>query len=304
MLTKKVLVVDDSAIVRKLLSQMLTKWGYEPVVCRDGEDAWQALHGEGAPALAIVDWEMPRLNGPGLCRRLRAEAREPYVYVILLTAKEEKEAVVHGLEAGADDYVQKPFDEQELEVRLRAGKRVVELQTQLMEAREAMRALAEHDSLTGLWNRGAIVGALRREFERSQRDGTELTVLMVDLDHFKTVNDTCGHLTGDSVLREAARRLATHIRPYDLAGRYGGEEFLVLLLGCGREAAQERAAEICRAIGGQPVELGDEAIVQTASVGCAVLEPGAPGKAEDLLKIADQALYRAKNGGRNRVEVI
>lgn len=304
----KVLVADDSALARRLLTQMISGWGYEVVACADGEEAWGALHKKGAPVLAILDWMMPHLSGVELCRRIRSEAREPYVYVILLTANERQEAVVEGLAAGADDYVRKPFDEAELEVRLRAGKRITDLQGELVAARETMRSQATHDSLTGLWNRGAILDLLRRELARGQREHSALAVLMVDLDHFKKVNDTFGHQVGDAVIRESGQRILTAIRAYDAAGRYGGEEFLVVIPGCDGPTALARAEQLREAICGRPIEVEARLISQTASLGVAVrLGPTRPEElvkaGELLIKAADDALYSAKARGRNRVEV-
>jgi diguanylate cyclase (GGDEF)-like protein len=297
----RVLVADDSALIRRVLDQRLSKWGYEAVLCPDGEEAWDALHGQAAPLLAIVDWDMPRLSGVELCRRVRAEAREPYVYLILLTANDRKEAVVEGLSAGADDYVKKPFDDQELEVRLRTGKRIVDLHGELVAAREAMRVQATRDSLTGLWNRAAVMDALHVELARCDRSASPLAVMMVDLDHFKRVNDTWGHQAGDAVLRESARRLAAGIRTYDVAGRYGGEEFLLLLPGCAESAASGRADAVRASVSAEPMDVGGVLHAQTVSIGVTIRRSGEAIGVEDLIKSADAALYEAKRGGRDRV---
>ena len=297
----KILIADDSSLVRRLLEKLVSGWGYQPVPCPDGSAAWEALQQDGAPVLAILDWEMPRMSGVELCRKIRQTAAEPYVYVILLTANEQKEAVIEGLTAGADDYLKKPFNPPELEARLRAGKRITDLQAELVAARETQRALATRDSLTGLWNRGAIFDLYRKEHARARRESRPLSVVMVDLDHFKRVNDTYGHPAGDAVLREAARRLGAGTRTYDAVGRYGGEEFLVLLPGCPREAAVARADQLRLSVAAEPIAAGDQALSMTASLGVATREPDADVDAEALLKLADEALYRAKTGGRNQV---
>ncbi len=294
----KVLIADDSSMMRRLLGHLVSGWGYEAVSCSDGAEAWRALQGKDVPVLAILDWEMPGLSGIEVCRKLRQKAVEPYVYVILLTANDRKEDVVEGLSAGADDYLRKPFDKQELEVRLRAGRRITDLQAELVSAREAQRALASHDSLTGLWNRGAILGILEREHHRARREGKTFSALMVDLDHFKLVNDRYGHLAGDEALREVARRLASGIRPYDAVGRYGGEEFLVLLPECEHDAAIERADQIRLLVGSRPMTVEGRALTLTASLGVATSDADDP---EELLRAADEALYRAKSLGRNCV---
>jgi diguanylate cyclase (GGDEF)-like protein len=297
----KVLVADDSSLVRRMLGQLLSGWGYEAVACRDGAEAWKALQEKDAPVLTILDWEMPGMSGIELCRKIRQAAAEPYVYVILLTANEQKEAVVEGLTAGADDYLRKPFNQQELEARLRAGRRITDLQAELVAAREAQRAIATHDALTGLWNRGAIFDLFRKEHDRARREGRPLSVVMVDLDHFKKVNDTYGHPVGDGVLLEAARRLVSGTRTYDAIGRYGGEEFLVLLPGCAGDAAVGRADQLLHALASRPMVVDGHELSLTASLGVAVIGPGVGVDSEELLRAADEALYRAKTEGRNRV---
>jgi len=266
---------------------------------------WRRLKfcGAEAPRLALLDWMMPLLDGPELCRQLRLNPLAAYVYVVLLTSKDGKQAVVEGLESGADDFLTKPFHSEELKARLRAGTRVLELEDNLVQAREGLRFKASHDLLPGLWNHGAILELLQREVSRTKREGGSLAVLLADLDHFKAVNDTLGHLSGDDVLRESARRISQAVRSYDLVGRYGGEEFLILLPGCNRAAAAERAHRLSDAVAGQPIEttLGQTRI--TLSVGC-VSTVDAPGSDPTaLLRAADAALYRAKSAGRNRVEL-
>jgi diguanylate cyclase (GGDEF)-like protein len=296
----KVLVADDSSISRRILADKLKKWGFEVILASDGTEALAVLQGKTLPSIAILDWEMPGFTGPELCRKVREQAREPYVYLILLTANERKEALVEGLAAGADDYVRKPFDEQELEVRLRAGERIGDLQQQLIAAREMLRAQATHDPLTTLFNRGAIVDILRQELVRGKREGTPVAALLVDLDHFKVINDTYGHLVGDVVLCEAAKRIREGLRTYDAVGRFGGEEFLVVMPGCDRESASKRAEEIRAALGKGPVKNGGALIRLTGSIGVAVSAESIETK--EILEKADAALYKAKDFGRNRVE--
>lgn len=168
---------------------------------------------------------MPGLDGPGVCRSDRKRKDQSYVYMILLTSKEKKEDVVAGLESGADDYLTKPFDPEELKARLRTGMRILDLEDRLIEAREEMRFQATHDSLTSLWNRGVIMELLGRELARSRREAKCTAILLGDLDHFKHINDTYGHLAGDEVLRETARRLVSSVRSYDFVGRLAAKNF-------------------------------------------------------------------------------
>ena len=305
----KILLAEDDALSRHRLAAILGKWGYEVIVTPDGEEAWQVMQRPDAPQLVILDWMMPGLDGLEVCQKIRQRGQEPYVYVILLTARNSQEDLLAGLGAGADDYLSKPFDLQELQVRLRAGRRILGLQSELISAREALREQATHDFLTGLWNRRAILDFLGREFPRAQREGHPLGVVMVDLDHFKHVNDVYGHPAGDAVLCEAARRLQALIRPYDGIGRYGGEEFLAVLVGCGMAEATEVAERLRTSLERQKIEIPEGAITVTGSFGVVVDEPhgiGAEGPhAEDdistLLKAADDALYRAKHQGRNQI---
>lgn len=290
----KVLVADDSPISRHLLQVSLGSAGYETCLVPDGAEALRVLEEEDSPKLVILDWMMPHLDGVEVCRAIKKRIAEPYVYIILLTAKGHQEEINEGLEAGADDYITKPFDLQELKARLRVGKRILELHEQLV-------AQATHDSLTGLLNRSAILEALQKELKRSVREKNPVAVIMTDLDHFKHVNDTYGHLVGDAVLREAARRLGASLRAYDSVGRYGGEEFLVIAPNCNLTGGADLAERLRESICGVPIDASGEAITATMSFGvAATCEIKQVNK---LLRTADEALYAAKKAGRNRVEV-
>jgi diguanylate cyclase (GGDEF)-like protein len=236
-----------------------------------------------------------------VCRRIRESLPEPYAYVILLTGQGRKEEIIEGFEAGADDYITKPFEVQELRARLRTGARIVELQAQLIAAREQVRVEAMYDSLTGVLNRAAFFDILQVAIVRTTRQRTALALMMVDLDHFKDINDRHGHLAGDVVLREAARRLRVSLRASDSIGRYGGEEFVILAPECSTADAAA-LAERCRAsICSAPIVVPGASVTVTISVGVV----GTLGVTESgqLLRAADEALYRAKHGGRDRVEV-
>lgn len=294
----KVLVVDDDPIPRRLVEASLRKAGYEPVVAIDGIDALRLLKEPDSPRLIVLDWLMPRMDGLGVCRAIRAGNQEPYVYVLLLTGKDRHEEVVEGLDAGADDYVTKPCNLFELRARLRAGERILELQDQLVAARELLRDQATHDPLTGLLNRAALLETLQREGARSSRGRGELAVIMVDVDNFKAINDTHGHLAGDAVLREIAQRMRGAVRTYDSIGRYGGEEFVIVAPGCGLTTARELAERLRLSVCGSDVTGADTALAVTVSLGVA---SSTGGTVDELLSAADRALYRAKANGRNCV---
>lgn len=300
----KILIADDSIVSRHLLEATLRKWGYEVMVACDGAEALQLLQREDAPSLIILDWMMPGMTGVEVCRRIRERDGEPYTYILLLTSKSQKEDLIEGMEAGADDYITKPFDQNELQVRLRAGTRLVDLQSQLLKAREDLRDQATRDSLTRLWNRSSILSELGRELARSKREVRPLGVVIVDLDHFKQINDTYGHLSGDAVLREAARRMQNSIRQYDSIGRYGGEEFLILFPGCSPADSFAQADRLRKQLALADMPVNDSTVRVTASFGVAAALPEEDWTEEKLIRTADEALYLAKKAGRNRVEVL
>ncbi len=299
----KVLIAEDNPGFRLALERMLAKWGYEVVAATNGLEAWEILSKLDSPRLAILDWMMPDLDGLEVCRRLREQNREPYVYVLLLTAKDSAEELVEGMEAGADDYLRKPVNTHELRVRLRAGQRILDLQEELMATRETLRRKATRDPLTDLWNRNAMLEILSRELKRARRESSPLALVMADLDHFKQVNDTLGHAAGDAVLREAARRMSACVRPYDSPCRYGGEEFLIVLPGCDIANATVRAEEIRGAFSTMPFQIPEGVLNVTCSLGVTASSGTAGFDADALIQEADAALYTAKHNGRNRVEV-
>jgi diguanylate cyclase (GGDEF)-like protein len=297
----RILIAEDEPVTRLLLERTLAGWGYAVVAAADGPDALRHLMDPAGPQLAVLDWVMPGLDGADVCRAVRARETERYVYLLLLRSRGGKEDVVAGLEAGADDYLVKPLDPMELRARLNTGRRILDLQTQLIAARDTLRWQATHDALTGVWNRAAILDRLRCEVEAASHAGAPLSAVLIDLDHFKLVNDTHGHPAGDAVLRAAAARLAAGLPQGASLGRYGGEEFLVVLPGLciGPAGAACEALRACVADG--PVEWQGTAIPVSASLGVAALGGDTATEAR-LLQAADDALYRAKRGGRNRVE--
>jgi two-component system, cell cycle response regulator len=299
----KILAAEDNPISQSMLRSMLTKWGYDVVTAGDGNQAWDILQSPQAPRMAILDWMMPGQDGVEVCRQLRAAGKEPYTYILLLTARTDSQDLVEAIDAGADDYLTKPFNSSELRARLRAGRRIVELQEQLLEAQEALRERATHDGLTGLYNRAAILEILYQELARATREPQPFSILMADLDHFKQVNDVHGHLAGDEVLREAARRMKATIRCYDSLGRYGGEEFLAVLPGCDPCGAWMLGERVRQSIGNDLFAVGEVQLPITCCIGCATQPVGAAFDADSLIRMADDALYGAKHAGRNRTEV-
>ncbi len=298
----RVLAAEDNPVFQTMLRSMLLKWNYDPVIAGNGLEALTMLQAEDSPQLVILDWMMPGLDGIEVCRRIRTEGREPYRYILLLTARTEAHDLVQGMEAGADDYLTKPFNSHELRVRLRAGQRILELQEQLLQAREALRAQATHDGLTGILNRAAVLETLEHELERSYRERQPVSLLIADLDCFKSINDTYGHLAGDEVLREAARRMTAVLRSYDAVGRYGGEEFLIILAGSDSASAHSQAERIRLSLAKEPFVIGDARVSVTCSVGFATHRGGSRSHPDNLVKRADLALYECKNAGRNRVQ--
>jgi|SRR5579872_1379545 len=300
----RILIADDSIVSRHLLDATLRKWGYEVVVACDGVEAWNILQSPDAPKLAILDWVMPGLTGPEVCSRVRENAKDDtYTYLLLLTSKSLKEDLIEGMEAGADDYITKPFDQHELKVRLRAGTRIIDLERELVTAREELRDQATKDFLMRIWNRSSILDILQRELIRGGRENRPVGVVLADLDHFKSVNDSFGHFAGDAVLREFARRMQNSMRAYDAIGRYGGEEFLIVLPGCDEGCTAKQAERMRVALDAVPMAMNDEERIVTCSFGATCWFPGMDANPEPLIRIADEALYAAKHQGRNRVVV-
>jgi diguanylate cyclase (GGDEF)-like protein len=299
----RIVLVEDSPVYQRLISGHLREWGFDVIALTDGLQAWTLLQQPHSPRLALMDWVMPKLDGTAVCRKLRERpAGESYVYTILLTAKDSRGDLLKAMESGADDYLVKPFDELELKAKLMVGQRILALQEELISAREAMRYSATHDSLTGVVNRKEVLDALRKELARSKREKSSVAIALVDVDRFKAINDELGHPFGDEALKEVARRLRSDLRVYDSVGRYGGEEFLLVLPGCDLAAALRRTEQIRAGVSDTLVRTATKERQVTVSMGVAVSSGLGELEAERLLNQADVALYRAKKNGRNRVE--
>jgi two-component system cell cycle response regulator len=299
----KILIADDEALSRRLLEKTLHRAGYEVIAVENGKQALDQLCKLDGPRLALLDWVMPELDGPEVCRAVRTRSEQTYVYMVLLTSKGSKEETVLGLESGADDYLTKPFNAEELRARLRVGERILLLEDRLVEARENMRFRATHDPLTSLLNRGAVLDLLARELQRSHREQKSTAILLCDVDHFKKVNDTLGHVVGDEVLIEIANRLLGSVRSYDFVGRYGGEEFLVVLNSCDPAFAPGRAEAIRKSIANRVIPTAKGPLTLTMSFGVLLSGEWGLRSVEELLHEVDMALYEAKAAGRDCIRI-
>jgi len=292
----KILIAEDDPVSRRLLEITLRNFGYEVVVTGDGTEALEVLQGPSVPSLVISDWMMPGMDGLELCRRIREMKKSGYTYVIILTAKGKKEDVIKGLDAGADDFLTKPFNTEELKYRVRIGERIIALEQRIMK-------LATTDSLTGVLNRRAFMERMEEEIQRAKREGNPISLILMDIDHFKRINDTYGHQTGDLVLQRVTNKLIDKSRAYDFVGRYGGEEFVICVLSTEEAAPHFIAERMRRDIEAQTVvtDHSNQTIRITASFGVATCRPESEDGLDALIKRTDKALYEAKNRGRNRV---
>lgn len=292
----RILLVEDSAVERQQVGKYLQEWNLDFAVAKDGIEAWNHIQSPDPPNLLLLDWMLPGMDGIELSRRIRAlGANGAYIYTVMLTAKDRKQDLLTAMAAGADDYLAKPVDPSELKARLLVAKRIVELH-------QSLRFAATHDFLTKLLNRAEVLASLRRELSRGEREARPVSVIMADVDHFKAINDSLGHSIGDTVLKEVADRLKSDLRPYDLVGRYGGEEFLIVLPNCSLKVAARRADEIRHLVCKDAIVTTFATVAVTVSMGVTAAEGSKILTIEDLLHQADRALYHAKESGRNCVQ--
>lgn len=299
----RVLIAEDETASRRMLSVCLTGWGYEVIAVDNGAAALECLQRPDGPRLALLDWEMPEMDGVDVCAKLRAMDGLPFRYLIVLTGHNREEDVIAALDIGADDHMTKPWTPGELRARLGVGERMIRLYEQLEEQTRNLAIAAQTDYLTQLCNRSVVMERLGEELTRTVRTGMPLSVLMLDIDHFKQVNDSYGHTAGDQVLIEVAKRLKEGCRPYDVVGRYGGEEFLVMISPKSYEDTLIAAQRFWALVGAAPIKARGAEIDVTVSVGGVWLAPGFQSTVDALVNAADLMLYRAKELGRNRVEI-
>ncbi|MBN1222824.1 MAG: diguanylate cyclase [Candidatus Aminicenantes bacterium] len=296
----KVLIAEDDKTCSTMLEQNLNKWGYDVLKAEDGKKAWKVIQ-EKEVQIVILDWIMPKMDGLELSKKIRGQKRNTYIYIIMLTIKDQQKDIRTGFASGVDDYITKPFDIHELRARLQTGKRIIGLQEQLLDSQKKLHEIATHDTLTNLLNRYEILNVLQDEFHRSVREQKPISTIMLDIDFFKNINDAYGHDVGDEVLVEVALRLKKILRRYDKVGRYGGDEYLVVLPNCSMRDATRIAERLRRAVSHEKTETAAGKIHVTISVGCASSENESMQNIENLVKSSDKAMYHAKNMGRNCV---
>jgi len=299
-----VLLVDDDRFMRAVVCQTLQDAGYQVSQAANGKEALELCRSTYYPII-LTDWVMPEMDGIEFCRTFRSQPAINYSYLILLTSQDGKDKLITGLEAGADEYLIKPVNEAELMVRLKTAHRILDLEISLQKSLEEIKQLSVRDPLTGIFNRGYLDQHLPNEIRRADRYMRELSLIMLDLDHFKNINDTWGHQAGDAVLQHCTRILAGTIRrEIDWVARYGGEEFILILpetdqIGCNVVAERLRTL-----IAGSSCNFRGNSLSITASFGTVTRKPAddMSGTNTDLLlQQADQCMYQAKQEGRNRV---
>jgi diguanylate cyclase (GGDEF)-like protein len=296
----KALVADSDPDRLRQLEGWLTRWGHEVASVRNGVEAWHRLEKEREPTLVVLAWRMEGMPGIDVCRRMRLQPELPSAYVLLLAESRTAEDLFDGLTAGADDFLFAPLDPNETRARIHTGARIVEIERALKASQNALRIQSTRDATTGSWNHAAILDLLHKEQERARRKSGSVAIVLADLDGFREVNESLGAPIGDEVLREAARRMSSTLRPYDAVGRYGGEEFLIVLPGSDGLGALTVAERIREAFARRPVATSAGPVAVTLSLGVASEGGEAATDANALLRAADAALKRAKSSGRNR----
>lgn len=295
----KILIAEDDRISARILEHHIKKWGYEISLVYDGEEAWHIFEND-PPEMALLDWMIPRINGLELCRRVRLKTKtteSDYIYIIMLTARDERSDLIQGLNSGADDYITKPFDLLELKARLNAGRRIIELH-------RLLKKQATFDWLTGLLNRRSILELAEKEYLRAIRENKPLGLLLLDIDDFKKINDTFGHHGGDIILAEVSHRLQKKVRAYDKIGRYGGDEILIVVPNCYHSELETMADRLRHSVQEEPIIFNNQSLTITISAGGVSNDNHSSFSITELIIFCDHALYQAKKLGRNRTLVI
>lgn len=295
----KVLIAEDEPISCRALEKSVTGWGYETVIAKNGKEAWEALR-KNEVRIAVVDWMMPGMDGIELCQKIRhdyQQKKSKYTYIILLTGKDQQGDIITGLSAGADDYITKPFSFLELKVRIQNGERIIKVEDDQIE-------LASYDSLTKVWNRKKILDFFKEELSRGRRENQATGVVIVDVDWFKSVNDSHGHFIGDEVLIEVVARLKKCIRGYDKLGRYGGDELILVLPNCGLIHVKNIAERLRLSACEKKISTKKGLLDITISVGGISSDVSLEASADELIQASDRALYSAKKRGRNKAVII
>jgi len=300
----KVLIAEDDPASNALLKSLLLKWGFDVVNTFGGVEAWKALQREDTPQIAILDWMMPGMDGLEVCRRVREQEKggDLYTYVIVLTAKSDREDIVTGIDAGADEYIVKPFDKEELRARLRTGQRIIELQTALRVANRKLLLMSRLDPLTGALNRNAILDDLDLAFYRSEREKKPLSISLVHVDNLKKLSQSAGCAAGDRILQDIVRRINARIRRTDYLGRYGTDDFLVVLSGVDLNTGMGVCRRIRDTISEKEIPVNDHSLPVTVSQ-CLVVWDGKAG-AQEFIAAAENTLSATKTRGRNRLEKV
>jgi len=297
---RTILVAEDDPISSRILEKKLKGWGFEILLAKDGRGAWEALQRPDV-RLALLDWMMPEADGPEICRRIRETKKANYTYILLLTARDQSQDIIAGLQAGADDYMIKPVNFLELKARLQTGQRIIDLEDKLLLTQAQLTELATKDGLTKLWNRTFIIRFLDEELIRARRTSSPLSLIMLDLDYFKKINDERGHQAGDKVLMRIAEILTQGVRPYDKIGRYGGDELMIVLPNCDRGSVCLIAERLRRVCAAEQIRANGKAIKVTFSAGCVSSGHLVRPTGDRMIQAGDKALYRSKAAGRNRV---
>lgn len=298
----KILIAEDNPISQKMLEKTLLDWKYTVHKASDGDKAWQQMQ-KHKVRIVILDWMMPELNGIELCKKIRNSQNDRYTYIILLSSRDDSADVIKGLMAGADDYITKPFNPQELKARLQNGRRIIQLESQLLLTQKRLHDLATKDSLTKVLNREAILQVLEEEQSRCEREKCIYSTIMVDIDDFKYINDNYGHQIGDKVLVEITHRIKMNLRKYDKIGRYGGDEILIVLPNCCSMELETIAQRLCKAVNTQQIETAQGPIKVTISLGGISSVNSPESSSQQMLIESDVALYEAKRRGRSRFAV-